>query len=145
VDALTLAPAAGIFRVPPACAGPGGVVEEQVALRASATPQPVGVERAEFLDEAPGERRGQRRVAPDQPSPEHPLRHNELDERGAVCGKCIELSTIHSSAGEHRLGRVDRRPLESAQIGRSAAATGWSTTPASCADATAASGRTGSE
>jgi hypothetical protein len=111
VEALSLAPAAGSFGVPSARAGPCRVVEEQVALWASAAPQPVGVERAELLDEASGQRRRQRRVGPDQPSPRRLLGHGELDARGAGGGEGVELSIIQRLAGEDRLGRVDRRPV----------------------------------
>jgi hypothetical protein len=117
VDALTLTPSAGIFSVPSAGPRPCGVVEEQVALWASATPEPVGFERAELVDEASGQRRGQRRVDPDQLSPRCSLGHDELDARGAAGGECIDLGAIRSLAGENRLGRVDRRPLKSAQVG----------------------------
>ena len=57
MDALTLTPSAGILRVPSARAGSGGVVEDQVALRARAAAQPAGLERVELLDEASGQRR----------------------------------------------------------------------------------------
>jgi hypothetical protein len=114
VDALTLTPSAGIFSVPSARAGPCGVVEEQVALRASATPEPVGFERVELLDEASGQGRGQRRVGPDQLSSRHPVSHEELNARAAAGGERIDLSTIQSLAGEGRVGRVDRRPLKPA-------------------------------
>jgi hypothetical protein len=115
---LTLAPSARILSVPSARAGPCGVVEQQVALGASATPQSVGFECAELVDHASGERRGQRRVGPDQLSPRYPVSHEQLNARRAAGGGGIHFSTVHSLAGENRLGRVDRRPLKSAQVGQ---------------------------
>ena len=92
-------PAAGIFSVPSACAGACGVVEEQVALRASAAPQPVGFEGVEFCDEASGKRRSHRRVGPDQLLPRRAIGDNELNVRGAVGGERIDDSTVQSVAG----------------------------------------------
>jgi hypothetical protein len=62
MGALTLASAAGILCVPSARAGLRGVVEQHGAFRPGATPQPVGFEHADLLDEAPGQRSGRRRV-----------------------------------------------------------------------------------
>jgi hypothetical protein len=59
VDALPLAPPAGVLGVPPAGAGAGRVIEEQVARRAGAAPLAVRVECAKLLDQASGQRRGQ--------------------------------------------------------------------------------------
>ena len=118
MDALALTPAAGIFSVPSACAGACGVVEEQVALRASAPPQPVGFEGVEFIDEASGPCRSRRRVDPDQLSPRYAVGHNEFDLRGAAGGERIDLSTVQSPAGENRLGGLGRRPLKSTQLGQ---------------------------
>jgi hypothetical protein len=117
VDALALAPATGIFGVPSAGAGPCGVVEEQVALRASAAPQPIGFEFVEFLDEASGEGRRQRTVGPEQLCSRHTFSHTELDTGGAFGGEGVERSAVQSLAIDDRLGRVDRRSLKSAQIG----------------------------
>jgi hypothetical protein len=114
VEALTLTPSAGIFSVPSARAGPRGVIEEEVALRASATPQPVGFERVELLDEASGQCCGQRRVGPDQLLPRYPVSHEDFDARAAASGECIELSAVQSLGGEDRVGGVERRPLKPA-------------------------------
>lgn len=117
MDVLALAPAAGIFGVPSAGAGPCGVVEEQVALRASAAPQPMGFERAQLLDETPGQRPGGRGVGPDQLAPRHPLGHDEFDARGAVGAERVDLSKVQCLAGENRLRDVDCCALKSAQVG----------------------------
>jgi hypothetical protein len=69
MGALTLASAAGILGVPSACTGLRGVVEKQAAFRSIATPQPVGFEHAEFLDEASGQGSSRRRVGPDELPP----------------------------------------------------------------------------
>jgi len=118
VDALALTPSAGILCVPSARAGPCGVVEEQVALGASATPEPVGFERVDLLDEASGQRRGQRCVGPDQLPSRSRVGHEELTARVAAGGQCIDLGTIQRLAGEDRVGRVDRRPLKPAEVGQ---------------------------
>ena len=104
--------------MPSARAGPCGVIEQQVALRASAPPEPVGFERVELLDEASGQRCGQRRVGPDQLSSRDPVVDDELDARGAAGGECVELSTVRCLTGEDRVGRVDRRSMKPAEVGQ---------------------------
>jgi hypothetical protein len=118
VDALALAPAAGIFGVPSAGAGSCGVVEEKVAFGAGAAPEPVGFERVEFVDEASGQLRGECGVGPDQLSSRYPVRDEELNARRAAGGERIDLSTVESLAGEDRLGGEDGRPLKPAQVGQ---------------------------
>ncbi len=118
VDALTLTPSAGVFCVPSAGAGPCGVVEDQAALQASATPEPVGFKHVELLDEASGQCCGRRRVGPDQMSSRYPVSHDELDARCAAGGDCIELGAIQRLTGEDPFGRVDRRSLKPVYIGQ---------------------------
>jgi hypothetical protein len=118
MDALTLTPSARIFGVPSACAGPCGVIEEQVALRASAAPEPVGFEPAELVDEASGQRRNQRGVGPDQLWSRHSVGHEELDARGAAGGERIDLGTIRRLARDDRVRRVDRGALKPAKVGQ---------------------------
>ena len=116
MQALTLAPTARPLSMPAPRARPRGVVEEQVTFRASAPLQPVAFEPAHFLDEASGQRRRQRCVGPNQPSARHASGHNEFDTPRAACAQRIDLGIIRRLASEHRLSRVGRRPVQSAEV-----------------------------
>jgi hypothetical protein len=94
---LALSPAAGVFGVPAACARAGDVVEEQVARGAGAAPQPVGLERGEFLDQAAGQAGGDRVVAPYQVLAQAAVGGGEFDVGGAAVGERGDRRAIRGS------------------------------------------------